>query len=153
MVVIRLLQLTHLFGQVRLVTHRGRHATEQRRYFRSGQRVTVDVVDKQQHVAAFVTELLGQRQAGQRHPQAVARRFVHLTKHQRDLVENAGLFHLVVEVVAFTSSLADTGKHRKARVLGGDVTNQLEHGDRLTNTGATKQPDLTAFGERDRSGR
>src|SRR5690606_15324943 len=53
-----LLQNAHFLGQGRLVTHRGRHTTQQRGHFGTGQGVAVDVVDEQQNVAAFVTELL-----------------------------------------------------------------------------------------------
>jgi hypothetical protein len=51
-----LLQAAHLLGQRRLVAHGGRHAAQQRRHFGAGQRVAVDVVDEEQHVAAFVAE-------------------------------------------------------------------------------------------------
>src|SRR5690606_18801571 len=50
------LQHAHLFRQGRLITYSRRHTTEQCRYFGTGQRVAVDVVDEQQNVAAFVAE-------------------------------------------------------------------------------------------------
>src|SRR5690606_3945715 len=62
-----LLQLTHFLSQSGLVTHGGRHTTQQSGHLRTGQRVAVDVVDEEQNVAAFVAELLGHGQAGQRH--------------------------------------------------------------------------------------
>src|SRR5690606_30714682 len=67
-----LLQDAHLLGQGRLVTHRGRHTAQQRGHFGTGEGVTVDVVDEQQNVTTFVTELLGHGQTGQRHAQTVA---------------------------------------------------------------------------------
>ena len=62
-----LLQAAHFLGQRRLVAHRGRHAAQQRGHLGAGQREAVDVVDEEQHVAAFVAEGLGNGQAGQRH--------------------------------------------------------------------------------------
>src|SRR5690606_7333732 len=94
-----LLQDTHLLSQSRLVTYRGRHTTQQRGYFGTGQGVTVDVVDEQQYVLAFLTEFLGHGQAGQGDAQTVTRRLVHLTVHHRNLVQNVGVLHLVIEVV------------------------------------------------------
>src|SRR5690606_13222957 len=73
-----LLQLAHLFCQGRLVTYGGGHTAEQCRYFGTCQCVTVDVVDEQQYVAAFVTEFFGHGQTGQGHAQTVAGRLVHL---------------------------------------------------------------------------
>src|SRR5690606_26025364 len=99
-------------------------------------------------VTAIVAETLGHGQTGQRHAQTVARRLVHLTEHHRDLVENVGVLHLVVEVVALTGTLAHTGEHRQARVLLGDVVDQFHHVDGLAHAGAAEQADLAALGER-----
>ena len=161
-----LLQHAHFLGQRRLVTHRRRHAAQQRRHFGAGQRVAVDVVDEEQHVAALavglllVAEVFGHRQAGERDAQAVARRLVHLAVHHRHLrvlelleVDDARLGHLVVEVVAFAGALADAGEHRQAAVLLGDVVDQLEHVDGLAHAGAAEQADLAALGERAPAGR
>jgi hypothetical protein len=142
------LQAAHFFGQRRLIAHGGRHPAEQRRNFGTGQRVAIDVVDEEENVAAIVTETLGHRQAGQRDAQAVARRLVHLTEDHRHLVENVGVLHLVVEVVALAGPLADAGKDRQTRVLLGDVVDQLHHVDGLADAGATEQADLAALGER-----
>ena len=149
------LQPAHLFGQRRLVTHRGWHAAEQRRHFGARQRVAVDVVDEEQDVAALVAETLGHREAGQRDAQSVARGFVHLAEHHRDLRlaqvflhDDLGIRHLVIEVVALARALADAGEHRQARVLLRDVVDELEHVDGLADAGAAEQPDLAALGER-----
>ncbi len=98
--------------------------TEQCRHFGAGQGVAVDVVDKEQHVATlaavlahFIAEEFSHGETGQRDAQAVARRLVHLAVHHRDLgvgerlpVDDAGLHHLVIEVVALTGALADAGE-------------------------------------------
>src|SRR5690606_37656243 len=143
-----LLQNTHFLGQGRLIAHGGRHTAQQRGHFGTGQGVAVDVVDEQQNVAAFVTELLGHGQAGQGDAQTVARRLVHLTVHHRDLVQDVGVLHLVVEVVPFTGPLAHAGEHGQTAVRLGDVVDQLHHVHGLADAGATEQADLSALGER-----
>ena len=142
------LQRAHFRRQRRLVTHRRRHAAQQRGYFHPGQRVAVDVVDEHQDITAFVAEIFSDGQAGQRNPKAVSRRLIHLTVNQRNLVENVRVLHLVVEVVALAGTLPDPGKHRVAFVLDGDIADQLHHVDGLADTGAAKQTDLAALGER-----
>src|SRR5690606_27565766 len=117
-------------------------------YFGTGEGVAVDVVDEQQNVTAFVTELLGHGQTGQRHAQTVAWRLVHLAVNQGYLVENVGVLHLVVEVVTLTSTLTHTSEHGITAVFHGDVTDQFHHVYGLADTGATEQTDFTALGER-----
>src|SRR5471032_3247660 len=143
-----LLQSTHLFGQGRLVTYCGRHTAQQCGYFSTGQGVTIDVVDEQQNVVTFVTELLGHGQAGQCYAQTVTRRLVHLTVNQCHFVQNVGVLHLVVEVVTLTSTLTHTGEHGITAVLDGDVTDQFHHVYGFAYTGTTEKSDLTAFGKR-----
>ena len=75
-------------------------------------------------------------------------RLVHLAVDQRHLVEHAAFLHFVVEVVAFTGTLADAGEHRVAGMLDGDVADQLHHGHGLADAGAAEQADLAALGER-----
>ena len=155
------LQHAHFFGQRRLVTHRRGHAAEQRGHFRARQRVTIDIVDEEQHVAAlagglfFVAEIFRHGQTGERDAQTVARRFVHLAVHHGHLgvrqvvfVDDARFDHLVIEVVAFASTLADAREHGQAAVLLGDVVDELEHVDGLAHAGAAEQADLAALGER-----
>ncbi len=143
-----LLQNAHLFSQSRLITYRGRHTTQQSGYFGTGQGVTVDVVDEQQNVTTFVTELLGHSQTGQCYAQTVTRRLVHLAVYQSYLVQYVGVLHLVIEVVTFTSTLTHTGEYRVTAVLDRDVTDQLHHVDGLAYTGTTEQTNLTALGKR-----
>jgi hypothetical protein len=155
-----LLQAAHFLGQRGLVAHRGGHAAQQCRHFGTGQGVAVDVVDEEQHVAAFVAEGLGHGQTGQRHAQTVARGLVHLAVDHRDLglaqvvlLHDAGVGHLVIEVVALAGALAHAGEHRQARVRLGDVVDEFHHVDGLAHAGAAEQADLAALGERHRSGR
>ena len=120
-----LLEHAHFFGQRRLVAHRRRHASKQRRHFGTGERVAVDIVDEEQHVTAldavlthFVTEIFSHGETRERDAQAITRRLVHLAINHRHFrvfkifeIDDARLPHLVVEVVAFTSTLTHAGEH------------------------------------------
>ena len=149
-----LLQAAHFLRQRRLVPHGGGHTTQQRGHFGTGQGVAVDVVHKEQNVFAFVAEGLGDGQTGQRHAQTVAGRLVHLAVHHGHFgfaqvlqVHHAGVGHLVIEVIAFTGTLAHTSEHGQAAVRFGDVVDQLHHVHGLAHAGATEQTHLAAFGE------
>jgi peptide chain release factor 1 len=54
----------------------------------------------------------------------------------------------MVEIVALARALADAGEHRKARVLRGDVVDELEHVHGFADAGAAEQADLATLGER-----
>ena len=151
-----LLQRAHVGGQRRLIAHRRGDAAEQRRHFRARLGEAEDVVDEEQHVLAFlVAEIFGHGQAGQADAGARARRLVHLAIHQRDLgafgelvlvhLDDAGVDHLVIEVVAFAGALADAGEHRHAAMRLGDVVDQLLDDDGLADAGAAEQADLAAL--------
>ena len=62
------------------------------------------------------------------------------------LLVDAGLDHLVVEVVALAGALADAGEHRVAAVRLGDVVDQLHDQHGLADAGAAEQADLAALG-------
>ena len=140
-----LLQLADIGAERRLIADRAGHASEQRRDFRVGLHETENVVDEEQHVLAlFVAEIFGDRDAGQRHAGARARRLVHLAVDQRGLREHARLLQFAIEIVAFARALADAGEHRDAAVLFGDVVDQFHDGDGLADAGAAEQSDLAA---------
>ena len=81
-----LLQIAHLRRQVGLVSHRARHAAQQRRYFRTRLRETENIVDEQQHVLVFfVAEIFGDGERRQRHAQTRPGRLGHLPVDQRAL--------------------------------------------------------------------
>ncbi len=144
-----LLQLTHLGLQRRLVTDGGRHAAEQRRYLGARLDEPEDVVDEQEHVlAADLTEVLRHRQTGQGDAKTRPGGLVHLAEHHHRLVDDAGLGHLDVEVVALAGPLADAAEGREAAVLGRDVVDQLLDQNGLADAGAAEQADLAALGVR-----
>ena len=143
-----LLQDPHFRGQCRLIAHGRGHAPEQGRHLDPRQGVTVNVIDKEQHVTALVAEMLGDGQPRQPHAQTVAGRLVHLAVDQRHLVEHATFLHLVVEVITLAGALADAGEHRIAGMLSRDVADEFHHGHGLAHAGAAEQPHLAALGER-----
>ena len=115
-----------------------------------------DVVDEEQHVLVLlVAEVLGDREAGKRDAQAGARGLVHLTIDQGDLrraqvllVDDAGLRHLVVQVVALARPLADAREHGHATVQLRDVVDELHDDDGLADAGAAERTDLAPLQER-----
>ncbi len=106
-----------------------------------------DVVDEEEDVtSALVAEVLGHREAGQRHPQAGAGRLVHLAVAQDGLVDDARLLHLEPEVVAFPGPLAHAAEDGVAAVLLGAVVDELHDDDGFADTGAAEQAGLAALG-------
>ena len=86
---------------------------------------------------------------GERDAQTGAGRLVHLAVDQRDLglakvllVDDAGLAHFVVEIVAFTGALADAGEHGETAVAFGDVVDELHDDDGLADARAAEAPTL-----------
>src|SRR6266540_512108 len=89
---------------------------------------------------------------------AGAGRLVHLAVDQRAfrargravvllrVLVDAGLDHLVIEVVAFARALAYAGKHRVAAVRFRHVVDQLHDDDGLADAGPAEQADLAALG-------
>jgi len=73
---------------------------------------------------------------------------VHLTEDKGDLgvtleVDDRGLLHLVVQIVALTGTLADAGENGVTTVGLGDVVDELldEHG--LADTGTAEETNLS----------
>ena len=92
---------------------------------------------------------------GERDAQTRARRLVHLPVNQRDfrfaqilLIDDARFAHFLVEIVAFTRSLADAGEDGKAAVAFRDVVDQLEDDDGLADARAAERADFSALGKR-----
>src|SRR5699024_10327512 len=105
-----------------------------------------DVVDEQQHVLLLdVAEVLRHGQGRQGHPQAGARRLVHLAEDQGGLVEDAGLVHLLDQVATFTGALPHAGEDRHTTVVGGHTVDHLLDENGLAHTGATEQADLATL--------
>src|SRR5919204_6090330 len=141
-----LLQFAHLVGERWLVPHRRRHPAEQRRHLGTGLREPEDVVDEQQHVFSFdVAEILGHRERRETDPETHARRFVHLTEHQRGVLDDARLGHLEEQVVPLTRPLADARENGDAAVLLRLPADHLLDDHRLSHACAAEHPDLAAL--------
>ena len=143
-----LLQHTHFFAEVGLITYRRRHPPQQRRHLRARQRITEDIVDKDKHITTLITEVLGHRQARESHAQTHAGRLVHLPKDHRQLVEHVRFLHLMIKVSAFTRALANAGENRQAIMLRGDRIDQFLNRHGLADAGATEDAGLAALGHR-----
>ena len=83
------------------------------------------------------------------HPGPGSRRLGHLAVDQGGLLDNAGVLHFEVEVVAFAGPLAHAGEHRNAAVVHGDVVDHLHHDDGLADAGAAEHAHLAAPREGD----
>ena len=140
------MQATHFGCQRWLVTYRGRHTSQEGGYFGTRLSKAEDVVDKEKHVFTFlVTEIFRHRQAGQRYAKTGTRRLVHLTEYHRGFVDNAGIAHLVVKVITFTSTLTYAGKYGDTAVFLSDVVDQFLDRNGFTYTRTAEETDFTAF--------
>uniref|UniRef100_S4RE69 Uncharacterized protein n=1 Tax=Petromyzon marinus TaxID=7757 RepID=S4RE69_PETMA len=149
---------THVRGERGLVTHGGGDTPKKsRHHLGAGLCEAEDVVDEEQHVLALlVTEILGHREPRQGDTGTGAGRLVHLPVHQRHLqgaasdksgvleVDDTGLNHLVVEIVAFARALPDAGKHGVASVRLGHVVDQLHDEHSLPHAGTTEESCATS---------
>ncbi len=151
-----LLERAHFGGERRLVTDRRRRAAEERGHFGTGLREAEDVVDEEEHVLVLlVAEIFRHRERGERDAETRAGRLVHLAVDERDLglaevllVDDAGLAHFVVEIVALAGALADAGEDGETAVALGDVVDEFEDDDGLADARATERADFAALGER-----
>ena len=107
-----LLKSAHLGSQRRLIADCRRHTAKQSRNLGAGLSESEDIVYEQQDVlSAAVTEVLRDRQAGERHTETRSGRLVHLAEDQCGLVDDAGFVHFVPQVVALAATLADAGEY------------------------------------------
>ncbi len=128
-----------------MVTDRGRDTTEQRRNLGTCLGKAKDIIDKEEHILAFlITEIFSNSQRRQCNAGTGSRGLVHLTVNQSRLVENAGVFHLMPEIVALTGPLTDTGENRITAVLLTNVVDQLHDQNGLADTCTAEQADLAA---------
>src|SRR5690606_5926030 len=138
-----LLQLTHLRGEGRLVTHGGGHPSQQRGHLGSRLGEAEDVVDEEKDVlTVLIPEVFGHGQTGQSDAEAGPRRFVHLTEDHRRLGDHSGILHFVVQVVSFTGPFTYAGEDGDPSVLLGDVVNQLLDQNGFTDPRTAEQSDL-----------
>jgi hypothetical protein len=73
---------------------------------------------------------LGDSQTSERDTGTSSGRLVHLTENESDLglaveLDDTGLLHFVVQIVALTGTLADTGEHGETTVCLCDVVLEI----------------------------
>ena len=139
---------SHFGRQRRLIADARRQTSQQARQLAPGLNEAEDVVHQQQHVLMLlVAEILGDRQRGQRHPPARARRFVHLPIDKYRAREHARALHVGQELMAFAGALPDPREDRDPLVFLDHGVDQLhdEHG--LADAGAAEHRGLAALGE------
>ena len=140
------MQDTHLISQGGLVTHSGRHTSEQGGHLGTCLGETEDVVDEQQHVLVLnIAEVLRHGQARQSHTHTDSWRLVHLAKDQCGVLKNTHFFHLKEQVRTLTGTFAHTGKHRGTGEFAGDTGDHFLDQHRLAHTSATEQADLSTL--------
>mmetsp|Transcript_32191 Transcript_32191/g.44139 ORF Transcript_32191/g.44139 Transcript_32191/m.44139 type:complete len:216 (+) Transcript_32191:922-1569(+) len=150
------LESTHISSKSGLVTDSRRNTTQQGRHLRTSLGESENVVDKKQHILTFVvTEVLSDSQTGQGDTRTGTRGLVHLTVHEGDLrvlqvfhVNDTSLFHFVVQIISFTSSLTDTSKNRETTVSFRNIVDQFHNQDSFSDTSTTKQTNLTSLSVR-----
>ncbi len=102
----------------------------------------------------LVTEILRLRQTGQSHAGAGSGRFVHLAVNQNRFgvpafqIDNAGVNHFMIKIVAFTGTFANAGKNGITAVPFGNIVNQFHNQNRFADAGTSEQTDFAAFGIR-----
>merc|ERR1719242_2367315 len=139
-------------GKGGLVTDSRWDTTEQSGHLGTSLGEPEDVVDEEQHVLTLlVTEVLGDGQSSQGNTGTGTRGLVHLSVHEGDLGglilegDDTTLNHLVVQIVALPSPLADTSEHRETTVSLGNVVNQLHDKHSLADSGTTEETDLASL--------
>ena len=152
-----------------LITDGARRAAQERGHFRTGLRETENIVHEQEHVLVFfVAEIFSHRERGQRHAQTRAGRFVHLAVNKADFrtrrndgqaifadfrmalgvllhLDDAGLDHFIVKIVAFARAFADTGEHGNTAVQFGDVVDEFHDDDGFADAGTAESADFAAL--------
>ena len=141
-----LLEHTHLIRKVRLVSHSRWHTTQQSRNLRACLGETEDVVDEQKHILALhIAEVLRHCQRRKRYAKTGSRWLIHLAEDQCGLLENAGLLHLLDEVISLTGTLTNTCEYRHTIVVLGYTVDHLLNQNCLTNTGSTEETNLSTL--------
>ena len=142
-----LLKLAHFGGERRLVSHRRRHATQQRRDLRTGHTEAENIVDEQEYIPPLVSEVLRHRECGETDSQTDTWRLVHLAIDQDGVLQNPRFDHLTVHLSAFARSLSDSSEDGITLVNRGDRSDKLLNDDGFPHSRAAKNAGLPPFGE------
>ena len=106
-----LLQSAHFRLQCRLIPYRRGHTSQQSGYLRTCLGETENIINKQQHIlTALITEIFCHCQTGQTDAHSCPGGLIHLSEYHGCLIDNPGFFHFIIQVIAFSGTLAYTGK-------------------------------------------
>ena len=151
------LQLAHLGGQRRLITHgatacgrAGRTlrepACEKRKMLSMNSSVSAPVVSRKYSAIVRADRATRRRAPG---GSFIWPKTMHgLVDDAAAGVADLGFLHFEPEVGAFAGPLADAGEHRVTAVRAGDAGDQLGEDDRLAEAGTAEQAGLAAADER-----
>ena len=143
------LKLTHLCTKCWLISHGRRHPSQQCRDFHSGKDVSINIIDKEEHILSlFFAEIFGHRQSGKRNPQAHSRWLVHLAKDHHCLAKHTGFLHFIPEVIALARPLTHTGEYGIPTMLGSYIADQFLNDNGFPHTRSTVGSHLSPSGER-----
>ena len=92
-----------------------------------------------------IAEVLCHSQTSQGDTKTGPRRFIHLSKNQCRLIEDAGLFHFVNQVVTFTGTLTNASENRNATVVLSNTLNHFLNQNGLAHTCATEEANLATL--------
>src|SRR5204862_3991948 len=119
------------------VTNCAGGAAEQGGGLRAGLGKAEDVINEEQDVLVlFVAEIFCDGEAREGDTEAGAGWFVHLAIDQRDfgfseiiLLDDTGLGHFVVEIIALAAAFTNTGEDGDTTMELGDIVNELHNDD------------------------
>ena len=137
------------FGHERgLIAHRGGHSSEKPGDLASGLDETIDVIHEKEHFALKrVSQILGISQRGQAHAKSHAGRSIHLSEDEKGLGHDAGIRHLVPELVGFADAFAHAREHRNTVMKRRDRMHELHDENRLADACAAEEAGFSASDE------
>ncbi len=144
-----LLKCTHLCCKSWLVPYRRRDSSEERWDFWTCLSESEDIIDEEENISFFfIAEVLSHCETCESDSCTRPWSFIHLTEDHHSLVDDAWIFHFMVEVISFTSSFTDTCHDRVSSVFWCDIVDEFLHDDSFTDTCTSKETYFTTLEHR-----
>ena len=150
-----LLKGTQIGGEGWLISDSGWDTTKQGRHLRTGLSESEDVINEEKHILVLlISEVLSDGESSKGDSSSGTWWLVHLTVDEGTSgtsgvvaikLDDTGLNHFVVKIIALTSSLADTSEHGVTTMSLSDVVNKLHDKHSLADTGTTEKTNLTSL--------
>jgi peptide chain release factor 1 len=150
-----LLKTTEIGSEGRLITDSGWNTTEKGGHLGTCLGESEDIVDEKKHILAFlISEVLGNGETGQSDTSSGTWGLVHLSVHKGHTrtssvrtinLDNTGLNHFVIKIIALTGSLTDTSEHGVTTMCLSDVVNKLHDKYGFAYTCTTEKTILPPF--------